>query len=236
MQRFFLDPSLLEKDEIQITDTVIVHQAFKVLRMKPLDKFIALDSQGNMVTYEITLIDKRSLSARLVERAECKDFKMQLNLYIGMPNRQSKFEEILKMCTETGVSTFYPVVCERSQLSKLQKEERLDHILREASEQSERCIIPSVKNIQKFEDLDVPEGVNIACVERGDHYDLIDLLDLMRNKEKINVFVGPEGGYTEEEVNWFKEKGFNLASLGPNILKTETAAVVACGIVRQKNQ
>ena len=149
--------------------------------------------------------------------------------------QREKFEWILQKCCEVGVDQITPILCERSiQISAsdfLKKKDRWQRILKEASEQSRRGIIPilnSPKPIQAtFLD---PAPMKIIAWENEQNNRLVDVLSNQKFTD-ITLMIGPEGGFSEQEVEAAQVCGWIPFSLGKRILRMETAAIVACGII-----
>jgi 16S rRNA (uracil1498-N3)-methyltransferase len=158
---------------------------------------------------------------------------------------------IVRKSTELGVSRIIPVVTERSQVRHTQKTERWRKIARSASQQSGRSIIPEIEEavdfsryIERFmpdhamgyvEDIKgvrLDSGYRIILSERRMEANLKKLLSGMSGTKSLTLLVGPEGGFTEEEIFLAKEHGFVEASLGPRILRTETAPLAALSIIQ----
>jgi len=247
MQRFFVDPESLEKDKFEITDTVLVHQINNVLRMKAGDHIECLDSKGALAKCEVQSLSKRYVDVKVLERDKCEGFEDKLNLYFGMPNKMSTVETILKMCTEIGVNNFYPLLCARSQMNELKKVDRLENIIREAAEQSERCYLPVLHEVQNLDGLNVQDGLNIVCAERTNSLNLSrhpafgseaqarrELVSGSPKSKTVSLFIGPEGGWADDEIKFFEDRNFQFASLGKQILRMETACAVGCGIIRSE--
>jgi len=236
MHRFFIDEkpkdkliTIIGKDAKHIKD---------VLRMKSGD-MIEIVYDNIKYTCKINRFDTNSVILDIVQFGSISNEpKLKINLYQSIP-KSNKMEFILQKCTEIGVTSFTPVITARTivkidDLNKeLKKISRWQSIVHEASKQSKRDIIPVVNPIISFRDAINQFMNNITIVPyENEHYeDLHSVRDKYINSEQVNILIGPEGGFTEQEINELKEINSIVVSLGPRILRTETAGVVISTIL-----
>jgi 16S rRNA (uracil1498-N3)-methyltransferase len=145
-----------------------------------------------------------------------------------------RMEWAIEKCTELGVSRIVPLVARRTDThlaaASVKRVERWRRIAREASEQSRRISSPEISTPLKFKDaLSACSGRRIVLSESEDEIQLWDALERDSSRE-ITLAIGPEGGWTEDELRSFHETGWISASLGPTILRAETAAIAATAI------
>ena len=142
--------------------------------------------------------------------------------------------------TEIGISSFTPIVSERTQRKDIDslsenKLERLKKISIESSEQSGKVFIPNLHNIQKIEDLDISnsDSVNIVFYENIDGAKKFNSLkkELFNNKS-VSVFIGPVGGFSDKEIEFFKSKESEVINLGNTIFKSDTASIVGIALLK----
>ena len=229
MQRFFFQTELLKKDEFVIEDRETVDQMRRVLRMRPKSKFITLDNSGTEYLCEIIEIGR---SVRAVKRSKSiseVEPKISLTLFQALPKKPALFELILQKCTEIGVTKFIPLITQRTERSELPKIERMQRIIQEAAEQSGRAILPTLESPVNFKDV-VDKNSIVLTIS-----DEIKLLEIQSSDLELKLFIGPEGGFTNEEVEFTKSVGAKIASLGRRTLRTETAAIVASGLLLYKS-
>jgi 16S rRNA (uracil1498-N3)-methyltransferase len=148
----------------------------------------------------------------------------------------NNFDDLVRACTELGVTTILPAISDRTLLNPSpQKLQRWRKIAQEAAEQSERLVTPTIEHPQALKTIfaQLPNRAEkYLCEARGEHPHLLtslqstQLLDL-----PIIIAIGPEGGWTDEEIQLSIEHGFQLVSLGARILRTITAPIVALSIV-----
>jgi 16S rRNA (uracil1498-N3)-methyltransferase len=236
MHRFFVDKSSIAGDEVELK-TKQSHQIYTVLRLREGERIIVLDNTGFEYKVELIKASKNLISGKIIEkRPAAGEPKAKLTLYQSLLSRE-KFEFILQKCTEIGVSRFVPIVTQRSIVrettTKEGKLERWRNIIMEAAEQSGRGLIPELRvpidyreAIVETEDYDMSL---IACTKRG--RELHGSLALVKEDGHVSLFIGPEGGFTDEEVESCLEEGAMPVTLGRRILRTETAGVVASALV-----
>jgi 16S rRNA (uracil1498-N3)-methyltransferase len=142
----------------------------------------------------------------------------------------------IEKCVELGAARILPVVaqCTDAHLASgaLKRVERWQRIARQASEQSRRASIPEISQPIKLKDaITAATGLRIVLAESEDRVTLKDALQTRSSSEEITLAFGPEGGWTEPELKLFLSAGWMAASLGNTILRAETAAIVATGVV-----
>lgn len=145
-----------------------------------------------------------------------------------------KMDLVIQKATELGVTEIIPVITERSQVRETRKVARWQKIAQEASRQSGRSHVPAIREPADIESTlsgrPVSRGGIIFWEQGGER--LSAVIRRFRGTPAIEVFTGPEGGFSEKEVRTAQEKGFSIATLGKRILRAETAAIVALGIVQ----
>ncbi len=236
--RFFISTSDIKDDRVRLNPEQS-HQVQNVLRLKVGDEIVVLDETG--IEYSVTLaaVDKRGVVGQVTSRQQSRgEPAAQVTLYQSMLMRE-KFEWVLQKGTEIGLARIVPVLTERSLVRVKdvddKKLERWRRILTEAAEQSHRGRIPRVDQIAMFgeslSELDDFDRCLIATPwHRGSGLREV-LGDLKGKAARVALMVGPEGGFTEEEVDAACQNGAVPISLGPRILRTETCAIVASSLV-----
>lgn len=182
----------------------------------------------------------------LEEETDANELPLEINLYQGMP-KNDKFEFLIEKSVELGVFSIAPLILDNC-VVKIDKDDkkyfakidRFNKISKSAAEQSRRHIIPQVLSpITLKEALEkIKDDYNIVFYENANGINetrnaIKNIKENINdaNNKKINVFIGPEGGFTNREIDLMKESGFYILTLGKRILRTETAAVVALSIL-----
>lgn len=243
MQHFFINPESILGNVVTISDRDTLFQMKKVLRMRVGDTFIALDGSGYEWECRLREVDeRRAIADAGPKKINEREPIIYVRLFQAMPKKAETFELILQKGTELGVTEFVPMVTEHTERVELPKPERLLRILKEAAEQCERGKIPRLLSPVKFVEAisTVVKGdkkedeklVRVLLHSRGEHPQLRSVFSQTmikgsRSLKYVDIFIGPEGGFSEEEVCAAQKQGLLIASLGARILRTETAAIVA---------
>jgi 16S rRNA (uracil1498-N3)-methyltransferase len=200
------------------------HYLRRVLRLGNGAKFIAMTGQGASWIAQLTEDGAVVLEPVLTQT----ELSTAVTLAIALP-KGSGFDEVVRQVTELGVSCIVPILSERTVLKP--SENRLDRwrkIAQEAAEQSERQVVPTVMEPIKWMQFLKLErsGIKLLCWERGG-----EAFDSLGSGEAVTIAVGPEGGWTPQEVAAAEAAGYALLSLGPRILRAVTASVAVMAIV-----
>jgi len=228
VHRFFLPPDCFDEDDVSITDPELIHQLSRVLRCGKGDQVVCLDGLGSECVTELLTFAKDEITGQVISRQPSKaEPPVFITLYQALPKKPSLFEEVLQHGTEVGISRFVPLLSARTEMQSVKNTERAARILREAAEQSERGIVPELVEVVSFEATiqNPPDGLNIIADSYCSEPLLGELFTDRRKKPLINIFVGPEGGFAESEIAAATAAGWKNFSLGPRILRTETAGV-----------
>jgi 16S rRNA (uracil1498-N3)-methyltransferase len=239
--RFFVDPALLGGDRVALSGPQ-AHQIRRVLRLKVGDRVVLVDGAGQ--EYRVRLDEVRSSAVSgTVEliRPSRPEPSLILTLYQALVQRD-RFEAALQKGTEVGISRFVPTWCERSNVSgeriDEKRLERWRRIVTEAAEQCERGIVPEVTPPVRFDDAiaaGVAAGPLLMAWEREDARSIRSALVAALKtgdggRSSLGLFVGPEGGFTATEVAVARDAGALTVSLGPRILRTETAGPILAAL------
>lgn len=225
MQRFFV-----EKVNPTTSDPDLFHQLKNVLRLKPADTVILLDNSGFEYESEIRSFEKNTVTFRILSKKKNENEPaVQITLYQALPKKMELFELVLQKGTEIGVKKFVPLITERTERQALSKKDRLLRILKEATEQSGRGIIPKLTEPIAFENVIAKwekGSASLAYLFDSSGKPFSHVMLSLSKHDAINIFTGPEGGFSPEEITKAKEKGVSVVSLGPRTLRTETAGIV----------
>lgn len=236
MRRFFVPPKNIKVSDVTITGTDVKHLR-QVLRLSVGDKIVVCDGKGNEYRVKINQIDKSEVKGIILERITSPINKSQVALFQGIP-RGTKMDLIVRQVTELGISKIVPLVTERTVI-RLDKERaekkvsRWQRIALEAAKQSQRITVPEVTAIQSWsEALNELERFRLILVpwEEEKERSIKQILSEAQ-EESIAIVIGPEGGFSTAEIRSLSNKGGRIVSLGKNILRTETAGLVALVLV-----
>jgi 16S rRNA (uracil1498-N3)-methyltransferase len=234
--RFFITPKAVRGPQIIMTGDDLRHIR-TVLRKQPGDLLILLDGKGKEYTARIVRMERTEIIAEVVSEITREAPHPIITLCQGLP-KADKMDWIVQKATELGVSAVVPLITERT-IVKIKDEEkrvsRWQKIAREAAMQSNRVDIPAIGRIASFKDFlrtqDPEPGTLLLLPWEEGTVPIKDILRETSGIKKIIVLIGPEGGFSEAEAGAARGKGFHLVSLGPNILRTETAAIAVLGMI-----
>ena len=241
MPKFFIKSEQIENEKIRIVGNDVNHIK-NVLRMKVGDTFnVCNESNSNNYIVKIVEFDKEDILCNIIERCDDNaESNVKVHIYQGLP-KADKMELIIQKSVELGVEKITPVEMKRCIVKldgkdRVKKIDRWQKIAEVAAKQSGRDIIPeicSVKNVKDISsDFDNYDLVLLCYENEKDTY-LKDVLKSLNNKNelKIAVIIGPEGGIDIEEVEFMKQSGAKVISLGNRILRTETVALSLLSII-----
>jgi len=228
LHKFFVKADLGEKS-IFLENAELVNQIKNVLRLKVGDEIILSDGRLTEAVAKITSIKDQNLSAFILDtRINTNEPKNHTILYLSILKREN-FEIAVQKATEVGIKEIVPIVSKRTVKFGL-KTERLEKIIREAAEQSNRGVIPRLHESIELEKAIVgakENNLNIFFHPAGGP------IPNTKDRNQIGIFIGPEGGWDESEVMLAKNYNFVLAKMSPLSFRAETAALVASYIVNQ---
>ena len=230
LHRFYLSQPLGE--EIVIGSVSTIKQMYNVFRYKEGDLVTVFNGEGLDVTYKITSISSSVCELSKTESDISIMIDKKLTLYVSIIKKDNA-ELTAQKVTELGVSKIAPIISERSEKKGLNME-RLEKIVTEASEQCGRGNIPEIGEIISFDDAIKsrnPDALSIFAQMGGlkvSEKPFQDKLILAKEKNnEIDIWIGPEGGWSEREIEKFKKENMIGVSLGQTVLRAETAAIVA---------
>lgn len=240
MQRYFVNQVFKTGDIVKL-NTEDFHHIKSVMRMK-IGDLIEVVGNDELVGLAKIVDLNDAVNVSIVEIDEVA-FELNLQVFIlqGLV-KSDKFEHVLQKGTELGAYAFVPLNMKRS-ITKLSNEKfmkkqvRWQKIVKEASEQSKRCVIPKVYNLHGVDNVD-ELGLDkiIVCYEdlsKDKSYSIKKILNDYKNEIglKIGIVIGPEGGIDSTEIKTLENIGADFVSLGTRILRTETVATFVLSII-----
>jgi 16S rRNA (uracil1498-N3)-methyltransferase len=240
MHRFYVEKQQIADNIVAITGPDVNHIR-NVLRMKSGDEIIICNGQGKDC---YCIINKVSENEVIAEIQSVKDtgteLKARITLFQGLP-KQDKMELIIQKAVELGVYEIVPVMTRRVivKLDDKKKEEkkleRWQAIAEGAAKQSGRGIIPTIKPVQTYaQAMEYAKALdcNVLPYEnaKGIQYTR-EIINSLSECRSIGVFIGPEGGFEETEVEYAADRGVHPVTLGKRILRTETAGIAVLSMM-----
>ncbi len=241
MTRIFVDVDLVGRDTVVVTgDTA--HYLRGVLRSRRGNRFVAVDPSGRECEVLVEGFAGGEVRGRIVSISQAPaESALQLELYQALL-KHGNFELVLQKGTELGVTRFVPTVTERTVPRPVEERvegrgERWDRIVGEACRQCGRNLPPTVGPPldwpQALAEFRTSGAVGVIPYEEmaGEGPDkLREALRAAERPRRLALFIGPEGGFSAQEVQQAREAGVVPVSMGPRILRAETAAIAACAI------
>lgn len=244
LNRFFTKRENLTMGSSLLLEEEDTNHIKKVLRLSKGDKVIIFNGEKEYLA-ELTLVSKEAVMADIKELLRQEDFSGENRVEITLIQallRAGKFDFIIEKATEIGVDYIIPIECEYSQMkadSAAKKLERWNKLILSAAKQSERIRIPELTNVIKFNELekvlDEFDKVYLFTIERDSLKDISEVKplekDVNKKSKNVAIVIGPEGGFSPKEHELAKKFNFEFVSIGKNVLRAETASIVATGII-----
>lgn len=224
LHRFFVGESIPEAGEFSVTNETLLNQWRNVLRMEEGDRVILFSGDGSESLCEFVSLSKKSALLKVIETKNGLVPSREVTLYMALIKKDN-FELVLEKATELGASRIVPVQADRSE-KKGVNFERAQKLLREAAEQSGRVTIPIIGEIIDIES--VPSEGLVVFDPRGEIF-AREFFE-KNTTSPVSVLIGPEGGFTDAEMDLFHTRNIPIVSTGPQILRAETAAIVALAL------
>lgn len=228
MQKLFVENI---NDEKIILDGESARHIAKSLRMRVGDVICVTDGGGDDYGCQIEEITKDEVVLKVCYKQACEsEPSCRVTIYQGVP-KSSKMEDIIQKCVELGVCEIVPTLTKRcvsrpDDKAAGKKNQRYQKIALEAAQQSGRGIVPKIENMKTLRQAIAEDesDVKIVFYEGGGE----KLANIVKpDTESVSVFIGPEGGFEQEEVEQIEASGGVRATLGKRILRTQTAPVAA---------
>ncbi len=235
MHRFFVDVPLAAGATLQVD--ALAQQLGQVLRMQVGDEIVLLDGSGQEFHSRIARLERRAAAVEVLAAQPCLAEPRQILTLYQCSLKGDKFEWVLQKGTELGVSRFVPVISERSIVrpaaALLGKYPRWQTIVREAAEQCGRARVPQIGQPSTWQEV-VTEADGLCLLPwetaQGGPALYATLQDKSPIHDSISILIGPEGGITDQEARLASAHGWLIVSLGPRILRAETAALAAVAL------
>ena len=238
MPNYFIKNDQIKDNRIEVTGELLKH-LLGSLRIKIGERIVFVDEDKNRYLVAVTHAGKDSITGNIIDKTVLiRKHGVSINLVQAIP-KGPKFDYIIQKSTELGVSAITPVISERCvvRLDRGQAVEKLKRwrkIALEAAQQSNRRDVPEIKTPVTFTEFLTSYGkvdLKILLWEGEKEQSIKGILKKAGEVKSIVIVIGPEGGFSENEVKIAVEKGFTSVSLGESILRTETAPIVILSII-----
>ena len=236
MPHFYVNPKDI-KDKFFVIEDEQFHYLSTVRRFAVGDEINIFDGLGNSYKARIDSIDRTSMKGAILSSKTFVLPKIKISLYTAIPKGE-RFDWLIEKAGEIGVSKIVPVIYLRSVVKELSenKVERYKKISISASSQSWRADIMPIDKPVKFNEVvekasKEKDTLNVLPWESEENKNILGLLNENKDTKNINIFIGPEGGFDKSEIDVAVKNNFKTVTLGKNILRVETAAIVAASIL-----
>jgi len=235
MPRFYVDSRDIGADKLVILGDEAKHMK-NALRMQPGDIFVAFDGSGMDYDCRITSVGAAVEADILLRRVTEVEPKIKVTLYQAYP-KLAKMEEIIQKAVELGAAGIVPFISARC-VKRPDDASRLRRVALAAVKQCGRSIIPEVSDILRFEDAVARMSTHESLIVCWEEERITPLSDALKNDARdIGVVIGSEGGFEAAEVEKMRSAGGVSVTLGPRILRTETAGIaVLAAVFYEKGQ
>jgi 16S rRNA (uracil1498-N3)-methyltransferase len=235
LHRFILNLDL-SADRLEITDREAANQILNVFRMQLGDRFVVCDGKGREATVEIAGKESKGsqeskgsmakVIVSVIDRREVQtESAVKTVLHCAVLKREN-FELVVQKATECGVARIVPLVTQRTVKLSVRLD-RLQKIAKEAAEQSGRGVVPEIVQPMPLKDAIMQAKENGMNVLFEPGFPAFKPSKPLMPFKPLGLFIGPEGGWDDSEVEQLRAAGYDVAGLGPRILRAETAAIVA---------
>ena len=238
MHRFY-HSNPLDLNQIIILDEFSSHHALRVMRVKVDDFLVLFNGDGFEYRGRVSDINKKTINVEILSKEKNNsESPININLFQSISSNE-KMDMVIQKATELGVSSIQPIFTSRStiKLSLDRTKKRVIHwkqVSISACEQSGRSKIPTIKSPIGFDQ--ISEGIKTNSLNLLLHPDNLEESSNLPNEYSgdINIFIGPEGGFSQDEVLLLKKQNCINIQLGPRILRTETAPLAIIAILQYK--
>ncbi len=247
MQNFFIPKRNITNELVIINGSQLRHIK-DVIRKRTGDLISIFDESGYLYLVEIISISKEKIEGQVIKRLRGpQEPRLKVNLYQCIP-KFNKMDLVVQKCTEIGVFSIHPIISTRTIVkpkpsTKELKIKRWQKIVQGASEQSRRTVIPKIFEPQDFQEAikkiksryDEDGFFGLILWEEERQNTLKDFLRKRRitntKNPELDIFIGPEGGFTNTEVDIANRSGIRPISMGNRIMRTETAGLISIAII-----
>ena len=238
MSRFYVPPENIGEDVIRVGEKE-AHHILDVMRLKESDSIVVFDGTGKEYTGFIKEAKTKSLVVEIIStKTPKRTARPDITLAQAIP-KKAKIDSIIEKATELGVNSIIPIISERTVVKITEEKagarlERWRNIAISAAKQCGRSDVPEVCDIRKFyfavDGIDQYDLSMLACLSQ----ETTSIRDVISDFKggKIILFIGPEGDFTSEEIEMAKNANCKLVSLGPLVLKADTAPIAALSMLQ----
>jgi len=225
--QLFYNPNITNDTETFFFDKEESKHIIKVMRKKTGDILFVTNGLGFLFKTEIELASDTKCTVKIVSSEQSEKPKFHLHLAVAPTKMNDRYEWFLEKATEIGISEITPIICDHSE-RKFIKTDRFDKILQSAMKQSLHYYLPKLNEPIAFKDFVKIKNNGINLIAHCEETEKKSLKDVVKRDENVTVLIGPEGDFSEKEIQLALQNDYTPVMLGNTRLRTETAAIVAC--------
>ena len=225
---YFYTDQLSSANHIVLPQDTSRH-CIQVLRMKASEQLRLTDGKGNLLTTRISHADKKNCTVTVEERSFQPHELKKISIAVSLLKNANRFEWFLEKATEIGISEIIPLLCQRTERQHF-RFERMNTILISAMLQSQQTWLPVLHEPQPVEKIIASSNYPQKLIAHCEEADKKFIREVAIGNE-IQILIGPEGDFTNAEIELAAKHQFKQVSLGNTRLRTETAAVVAAALL-----
>ncbi|MEO5996719.1 MAG: RsmE family RNA methyltransferase [Chitinophagaceae bacterium] len=203
----------------------------QVLRMEPGERLLLTDGKGNVHSAEISQIHKKSTGVKILSSVHSKQSTPGISIAISLIKNTTRFEWFLEKATEIGVNEIIPLLCERTEKHHFRLD-RMKSILVSAMLQSQQAWLPELSEprdlLKNFSQFKYPQKFIAHCEGTEKHA----IRNVFEKDKDVFMLIGPEGDFTQKEIEEAIQNNFLPVTLGETRLRTETAGIVAACLLK----
>lgn len=211
------------------------HHCIKVLRGQLGDTIQVMDGKGSIFICAIEIANHKRVAVKIKKKIETPKPKYQLTIAIAPTKNMDRLEWFLEKATEIGISRIIPILCEKSE-RKVIKNDRLEKVIISAMKQSMNTYIPIIEELTPISQLIIREFSGQKMIAHCYNQPKESLKKAYIINKDVLILIGPEGDFSEKEVEKAINANFKAIALGESRLRTETAGLVACHTINLLNQ
>lgn len=205
----------------------------QVLRMQEGEEINITNGKGELLTSSIVIANKRKTEVTITNKTSYSRANQKISIAISPIKNNNRFEWFLEKATEIGVSEIIPLICNRTEKNSM-KMERMHNIMVSAMLQSRQVWMPELKETVQFPEIIKSAGYQQKFIAHCNDSEKKTLKDFDTGNFSRIILIGPEGDFTENEINAAAQNNFIPMSLGETRLRTETAGIVAAVLLVNK--
>ena len=225
--QLFYNPNINETTTSFSFDKEESKHIIKVLRKKDTDILFVTNGLGFLFKTEITLASDTKCTVEIVSIEKREASKFHLHLAVAPTKMNDRYEWFLEKATEIGVHEITPIICDRSE-RKVINQERFEKILLTAMKQANMLFLPKLNAAKTFKEFIKDKSEGMQLIAHCEETEKKSLKSVLKPNTNLTLLIGPEGDFSEKEIQLALENNYAPISLGNTRLRTETAAIVAC--------